>query len=151
MNPFYEHHHDSIRFAYRCFDRTLLNGLIQPFQQPERVVGFFNTYREPASRGKGKVSVLIGLEGTADSTYDSRVAVHNPGALPAPNCPAASPNDLIPDDDALNDRLGRVGMAVLAAHDLVRLARSSLPVSSCGGAASRSRATRGIRVSSPPQ
>ena len=46
MNTFYKHHHDSIRFGYRCFDRTLLNGLIQPFQQPERVVGFFNTYRE---------------------------------------------------------------------------------------------------------
>jgi hypothetical protein len=46
MNTFYEHHHDSIRFGYRCFDRILLNGLIQPFQQPERVVGFFNTYRE---------------------------------------------------------------------------------------------------------
>lgn len=46
MNTFYEHHQDSIRFAYRCFDRILLNGLIQPFQQPERVVGFFNTYRE---------------------------------------------------------------------------------------------------------
>ena len=46
MNTFYEHHHDSIRFAYRCFDRILLNGLIQRFQQPERVVGFFNTYRD---------------------------------------------------------------------------------------------------------
>jgi hypothetical protein len=48
MNAFYEHHKDSIRFGYRCFDRILLNGLIQPFQQlqqPERVVGFFNTYR----------------------------------------------------------------------------------------------------------
>lgn len=45
MNAFYEHHQDSIRLAYRCFDRILLNGLIQPFQQPERVVGFFNTYR----------------------------------------------------------------------------------------------------------
>ena len=31
-----------IKFAYRCFDRILLNGLIQPFQQPERVIGFFN-------------------------------------------------------------------------------------------------------------
>jgi len=52
MNTFYEHHQDSIRFAYRCFDRILLNGLIQPFQQPERVVGFFSTYRElyPVSR-----------------------------------------------------------------------------------------------------
>jgi hypothetical protein len=52
MNAFCEHHNDSIRFGYRCFDRLLLNGLIQPFQQPERVVGFFNTYRQqyPVSR-----------------------------------------------------------------------------------------------------
>jgi hypothetical protein len=52
MNSFYEHHKDSIRWHYRCFDRILLNGLIQPFQQPERVVGFFNTYRQlyPVSR-----------------------------------------------------------------------------------------------------
>ena len=52
MNAFYEHHKDSIRWRYRCFDRILLNGLIQPFQQPERVVGFFNTYRQlyPVSR-----------------------------------------------------------------------------------------------------
>jgi hypothetical protein len=52
MNSFFDHHHDSIRFHYRCFDRVLLNGLIQPFQQPERVIGFFNTYRRlyPVSR-----------------------------------------------------------------------------------------------------
>ena len=42
MNSLYDHHKDSIRWHYRCFDRILLNGLIQPFQQPERVVGFFN-------------------------------------------------------------------------------------------------------------
>jgi hypothetical protein len=46
MNAFFEHHKDSIQFGYRCFDRILLNGLIQPFQQPERVLGFFNTYRQ---------------------------------------------------------------------------------------------------------
>lgn len=46
MNAFFEHHKNSIVFNYRCFDRLLLNGLIQPFQQPERVIGFFNTYRE---------------------------------------------------------------------------------------------------------
>jgi hypothetical protein len=45
MNAFFEHHKDSIQFGYRCFDRILLNGLIQPFQQPERVLGFFNAYR----------------------------------------------------------------------------------------------------------
>ena len=52
MNAFYEHHQNNIRFGYRCFDRILLNGLIQPFQQPERVVGFFSTYRNqyPVSR-----------------------------------------------------------------------------------------------------
>jgi hypothetical protein len=52
MNAFYDHHKDSIRFAYRCFDRILLNVLIQPFQQPERVIGFFSSYREvyPVSR-----------------------------------------------------------------------------------------------------
>jgi hypothetical protein len=46
MNAFFEHHKNNIVFNYRCFDRLLLNGLIQPFQQPERVIGFFNTYRE---------------------------------------------------------------------------------------------------------
>ena len=52
MNAFYAHHKDSIRFGYRCFDRILVNGLIQPFQQPERVVGFFGSYRQlyPVSR-----------------------------------------------------------------------------------------------------
>ena len=46
MNIFCEHHQNSIKFGYRCFDRILLNGLIQPFQQPERVIGFFNAYRD---------------------------------------------------------------------------------------------------------
>jgi len=52
MNAFYEHHKNSTRFQYRCFDRILLNGLIQPFQQEQRVVGFFSTYRDlyPVSR-----------------------------------------------------------------------------------------------------
>jgi hypothetical protein len=52
MNAFYEHHKNNIRFQYRCFDRILLNGLIQPFQQEQRVVGFFGTYRDlyPVSR-----------------------------------------------------------------------------------------------------
>ena len=52
MNAFFEHHKHSIRFAYRCFDRLLLNAVIQPFQQAERVMGFFWTYRHryPVSR-----------------------------------------------------------------------------------------------------
>ena len=65
MNTFYEHHKNSIKLAYRCFDRILLNGLIQPFQQPERVIGFFNAYRdgervtrEPSARYRPAVSEL---------------------------------------------------------------------------------------------
>jgi hypothetical protein len=52
MNAFREHHEHNIRASYRCFDRILLNGLIQPFQQPERVIGFFSFYRNqfPVSR-----------------------------------------------------------------------------------------------------
>jgi hypothetical protein len=52
MNAFYEHHQNNIRFQYRCFDRILLNAIIQPFQQTERVVGFFREYRDlyPISR-----------------------------------------------------------------------------------------------------
>jgi len=52
MNAFYEHHQDTISFHYRCFDRMLLNATIQPFQQPERVMGFFWSYRQlyPVSR-----------------------------------------------------------------------------------------------------
>ena len=52
MNAFYQHHKDNIRFAYRCFDRILLNAAIQPFQQEQRAVGFFWVYRHiyPVSR-----------------------------------------------------------------------------------------------------
>jgi hypothetical protein len=52
MNAFREHHEHSIRADYRCFDRILLNGVVQPFQQPERVIGFFSFYRNqfPVSR-----------------------------------------------------------------------------------------------------
>jgi hypothetical protein len=52
MNAFHEHHERSIRARYQCFDRILLNGLIQRFQQPERAIGFFSFYREqfPVSR-----------------------------------------------------------------------------------------------------
>jgi len=52
MNAFDQHHKHNIAFHYRCFDRLLLNATIQPFQQPERVMGFFWSYRQlyPVSR-----------------------------------------------------------------------------------------------------
>jgi hypothetical protein len=61
MNSFQDHHRDSIRFHYRCFDRILLNGLIQPFQQPERIVGFFNVYRHlyPVSKDELRAALPV--------------------------------------------------------------------------------------------
>jgi hypothetical protein len=52
MSAFYKHHKNHIRFHARCFDRLLLNGAIQPFQEDKRVLGFFWTYRQvyPVSR-----------------------------------------------------------------------------------------------------
>jgi len=81
MNTFYEHHQDSIRFAYRCFDRILLNGLIQPFQQPERVVGFFGTCRNqyPVSR-----DVLRAIAGQYHNWVKNRSVTWDVPILDAP-------------------------------------------------------------------
>jgi len=46
MNAFSEHHKDSIKFSYGCFDRLLLNGCIQSFLDGARVKGFFWVYRD---------------------------------------------------------------------------------------------------------
>jgi hypothetical protein len=46
MNAFVEHHQDSIRFTYSCFDRILLNAIIQPLQYPASVVGFLKNKRQ---------------------------------------------------------------------------------------------------------
>jgi hypothetical protein len=45
MNAFVEHHEQSIRFAYSCFDRILFNAIIQPLQQPAIVVGYLDKIR----------------------------------------------------------------------------------------------------------
>jgi hypothetical protein len=45
MNAFSEHHKDSIKFSYGCFDRLLLNGCIQSFLDGARVKGFFWVHR----------------------------------------------------------------------------------------------------------
>src|SRR5262249_39824945 len=103
MNSFYEHHKGIIRWHYRCFDRILLNGLIQPFQQPERVVGFFNTYRQlyPVSRNtlrgiadqfqhwlkgwteKRRVPVLAAPHGRRDDFVDPYFKGASPDAVVA--------------------------------------------------------------------
>ena len=49
MNPFVEHHRQSIRFQYSCFDRMLLNAIVQPMQQPPRIVGFLDKCRQVPS------------------------------------------------------------------------------------------------------
>jgi len=81
MNTFYEHHQHSIRFGYRCFDRILLNGVIQPFQRPERVVGFFGTYRNqyPVSR-----DLLRSIAEQFHNWVKSRAAKRNIPILDAP-------------------------------------------------------------------
>ena len=81
MNSFYEHHKASIHWHYRCFDRILLNGLIQPFQQPERVVGFFNTYRQlyPVTR-----HVLRGIAEQFQRWVNERAAKRNIPIVEAP-------------------------------------------------------------------
>ena len=45
MNPFVQHHQASIRFRYTCFDRILLNVIVQPLQIPVNVVCFFRDQR----------------------------------------------------------------------------------------------------------
>src|SRR5215469_6046778 len=81
MNAFYQHHRDNIRWHDRCFDRILLNGLIQPFQQPERVVGFFNTYRQtfPVTR-----STLRGIADQFQRWVTERAAKRNIPIVEAP-------------------------------------------------------------------
>ena len=49
MNAFVEHPQDSIRFTYSCFDRILLNAIIQPLQYPAGVVGFLKNKRQAAA------------------------------------------------------------------------------------------------------
>jgi hypothetical protein len=46
MNAFVEHHQGSVRFAYSCFDRILLNAVIQVLQHPASVVGFLKEKRQ---------------------------------------------------------------------------------------------------------
>jgi hypothetical protein len=46
MNAFYQHHKDNINFHYRCFDRILINAVIQTFQEPVRAVYFFREFRQ---------------------------------------------------------------------------------------------------------
>jgi hypothetical protein len=82
MNAFYQHHKDSINFHYRCFDRMLFNATIQPFQQPERVVGFFSTYRSiyPVTR-----NVLRDIAGQYQNWVTNRSSAWKAPILEAPN------------------------------------------------------------------
>ena len=46
MNRFVEHHRESIQFEYSCFDRILLNAVVQPLQQPALSVGYLDRSRQ---------------------------------------------------------------------------------------------------------
>jgi len=49
VNPFVEHHQQSIRFQYSCFDRMLLNAIVQPMQQPAWIVGYLDKCKQVPS------------------------------------------------------------------------------------------------------
>jgi hypothetical protein len=49
MNAFFEHHRESIRFQYSCFDRILFNAIIQPLQKPPVIVGWLDQFRKVPS------------------------------------------------------------------------------------------------------
>jgi hypothetical protein len=89
MNAFFEHHKNSIRLNYRCFDRLLLNGLIQPFQQPERVIGFFNTYRH------GQRVTRSLLTGIADQFRDWITARAQKWGVPILETPEGRRDDFV--------------------------------------------------------
>lgn len=46
MSAFFTHHQDSIRFHYSCFDRIVLNAIVQVLQHPASVVGFLKDKRQ---------------------------------------------------------------------------------------------------------
>ena len=48
-NPFIEHHGHGIGFQYSCFDRMLLNALVQPMQQPAMIVDFLDKVKHAPS------------------------------------------------------------------------------------------------------
>lgn len=52
MNAFLEHHEGSLRGQLPLFRPHSADGLIQPFQQPERVVGLFSFYRDQFPVGR---------------------------------------------------------------------------------------------------
>ena len=81
MNAFFQHHKDNITFHYRCFDRMLFNATIQPFQQPERVAGFFSTCRNiyPVTR-----NVLRDIASQYKNWVTNRLPVWKAPLLEAP-------------------------------------------------------------------
>jgi hypothetical protein len=49
MNAFIEHHKNSIQFSYRCFDRLLPDGLVQPFHNRS----VYPVSSTPTAKGSG--------------------------------------------------------------------------------------------------
>lgn len=50
MNAFLEHHQQAVRLDYSCFDRILLNAIVQVLQNPACVVGFLKEKRLATQR-----------------------------------------------------------------------------------------------------
>jgi hypothetical protein len=56
MNRFVDHHRQSIAFSYACFDRLLINGILQPLQSGGNVRRCFAQRQTPVTK-----KPLIGL------------------------------------------------------------------------------------------
>ena len=67
MNRFIHHHRQSISFTYSCFDRIILNGIVQPLQDGQSVCNFFQQRGQAATK-----NFLVGLS----SQYHEWVQKH---------------------------------------------------------------------------
>jgi hypothetical protein len=58
MNCFVEHHRDSIRLGYACFDRILCNGWIQALQSPGACTAFLHQRRQARELNRAYFAAL---------------------------------------------------------------------------------------------
>ena len=65
MNSFVRHHHESIRFGYRCFDRILFNLMIQHLQVPGAVIAFLKRHRQVSCVTPNLLKSIAGAYHTA--------------------------------------------------------------------------------------
>jgi hypothetical protein len=86
MNAFVEHHRESIRFQYSCFDRILFNAIIQPLQRPPVIYALANGAITHNSHGSDAFRYLA--MGLRSATLSPRPAVRVPPMVYSFTAPA---------------------------------------------------------------